>query len=168
MASLTRWTWVWVNSESWWWTGRPGMLQFMGSERVGHDWDWTELSWSFHFLHSLRGKNIISKALNKYWLKSVFCCLPAVLLFSCKVVFDSVTSWTIAHQASLFMQFSRQEYWSVLPFPLPGDLPDPGIKPTSSAFAGWFSTAEPPGNCYSIIRLKRCSFLIWFLKINFY
>jgi len=38
MASLTRWTWVSVNSGSWWWTGRPGVLQFMGSQRVGHDW----------------------------------------------------------------------------------------------------------------------------------
>ena len=38
MASLTWWTWVWVNSGSWWWTGRPGMLQFMGLQRVGHDW----------------------------------------------------------------------------------------------------------------------------------
>ena len=38
MASLTRWTWVWVNSRSWWWTGRPGVLRFMGSQRVGHDW----------------------------------------------------------------------------------------------------------------------------------
>ena len=38
MASLTPWTWFWVNSGSWWWTGRPGMLQFMGSQRVGHDW----------------------------------------------------------------------------------------------------------------------------------
>ena len=37
MASLTRWTWVWVNSGSWWWTGRPGMLQFRGSQRVGHN-----------------------------------------------------------------------------------------------------------------------------------
>ena len=37
MASLTRWTWVWVNSGSWWWTGRPGVLQFMESQRVGHD-----------------------------------------------------------------------------------------------------------------------------------
>ena len=47
MASLTQWTWVWVNSRSWWWTGRPGMLQSMGSQRVGHDWatklNWTEL-----------------------------------------------------------------------------------------------------------------------------
>ena len=44
MASLTRWTWVWVNCGSWWWTGRPGVLQFMGSQRVGHDWA-TELNW---------------------------------------------------------------------------------------------------------------------------
>ena len=39
------WTWVWVNSGSWWWTGRPGVLWFMGSQRVGHDWA-TELNWS--------------------------------------------------------------------------------------------------------------------------
>ena len=45
----TRWTWVWVNSGSWWWTGRPGMLQFTGLQRVGHDWatelNWTEMKW---------------------------------------------------------------------------------------------------------------------------
>ena len=46
MASLTEWTWVWVSSRSWWWTGRPGMLQFMGSQRVGHDWV-TELNWNW-------------------------------------------------------------------------------------------------------------------------
>ena len=45
VASLTRWTWVWVNSGSCWWTGRPGVLQFMGSERAGHDWV-TELNWT--------------------------------------------------------------------------------------------------------------------------
>ena len=44
-ASLTWWTWVWVNSGSWWWTGRPGMLRFMRSQRVGHDWA-TELNWT--------------------------------------------------------------------------------------------------------------------------
>ena len=44
MASWTRWTWVWVNSGSWWWTGRPGVLWFMGSQRVRHDWV-TELNW---------------------------------------------------------------------------------------------------------------------------
>ena len=43
MGSLTRWTWVWVNSGSWWWTGRPGVLWFMGLQRVGHNWA-TELN----------------------------------------------------------------------------------------------------------------------------
>ena len=46
MASLTQWTWVWVNSRSWWWTGRPGVLQSMGLQRVRHDWV-TELNWTY-------------------------------------------------------------------------------------------------------------------------
>ena len=46
MASPTQWTWVWVNSGSWWWTGRPGVLLFMGSQRVRHDWA-TELNWKW-------------------------------------------------------------------------------------------------------------------------
>ena len=45
MASLTQWMWVWVNSRSWWWTGRPGVLRFMGSQRVRHNWA-TELNWT--------------------------------------------------------------------------------------------------------------------------
>ena len=47
MASPTQWTWVWVNSGSWWWTRRPGVLQSMGSQRVRHNWA-TELNWGFH------------------------------------------------------------------------------------------------------------------------
>ena len=50
MSALTWWTWVWVDSRSWWWTGRPGVLRFMGSQRVRHDWatelNWTELNWT--------------------------------------------------------------------------------------------------------------------------
>ena len=45
MASPTQWTWVWVNSGSWWWTERPSVLQSMGSQRVGHDSNWSELNW---------------------------------------------------------------------------------------------------------------------------
>ena len=45
MASPTQWTWVWVNSVRWWWTGRPGVLWFVGSQRVGHDWV-TQLNWT--------------------------------------------------------------------------------------------------------------------------
>ena len=48
MASLTQWTWVWVNYGSWWWTGRPGVLQSMGSQRDRHDWE-TELKWCYLF-----------------------------------------------------------------------------------------------------------------------
>ena len=54
-----------------------------------------------------------------------------------------MTPWTVAHQAPLSMELSRQEYWSGLPFPIPGDLPDPGIEPTSPvspALAGGFFT----------------------------
>jgi len=56
-----------------------------------------------------------------------------------------VTPWAVAHQAPLSMGFSRQEYWSGLPFPTPGDLPDPEIEPMSPALASGFFIAEPPG-----------------------
>ena len=55
------------------------------------------------------------------------------------------TPWTVAHQAPPSMGFSRQEYWSGLPFPSPGDLPDPGIKPRSPALEADALTSEPPG-----------------------
>ena len=56
-----------------------------------------------------------------------------------------VTPWTIAYQAPPSIRFSRQEYWSGLPFPSPGDLPDPGIEPQSPAFQADALTSEPPG-----------------------
>ena len=56
---------------------------------------------------------------------------------ACSAVSNSfVTLWTVAHQSPLSMEFSRQEYWSGLPFPSPGDLPDPGIEPASPVVAG--------------------------------
>ena len=69
MASPTRWTWVWVNSGSWWWTGRPGVLQFMGLQRVGHDWA-TELNLTFH--HGTRWYQTDVKRVLRPW------CLPVV------------------------------------------------------------------------------------------
>ena len=53
--------------------------------------------------------------------------------------------YAVAHQAPPSMGFSRQEYWSELPFPFPGDLPNPGIEPVSPALAGGFFTIELPG-----------------------
>ena len=64
-------------------------------------------------------------------------------------VWPFATLWTVAHQTPLSMGFSRQEYWSGLPFPSPGDLPNPEMEPASPvspALAGGFFTAEPPGS----------------------
>ena len=59
-------------------------------------------------------------------------------------MYESATLWSVAYQASLFMRFFRQEYWSGLPFHSPGDLPNPGIDPTplTSALAGRFFTTS--------------------------
>ena len=75
--------------------------------------------------------NIVS---SDVWSKPYFVCvLSRVRLL--------VTPWTVARQAPLSMEFSRQEYWSGLPFPSSGDVPDPGIEPMSPRFF----TTEPPG-----------------------
>ena len=85
MASLTRWTWVSVNSGSWWWTGRPGVLRFMGSQRVGHDWA-TELNWTeqekdkqnfknlytFHININISYKRVTSTQFSKLFLCLLF------------------------------------------------------------------------------------------------
>ena len=55
MASLTQWTWVWAISGSWWWTGKPGMLESIGLQRVGHNWV-TELNWTMSRNWKLKGK----------------------------------------------------------------------------------------------------------------
>ena len=66
------------------------------------------------------------------------------------------TPWTVAYQAPLSMKFSRQEYWSGLPYPSPGDLPDPGIKPMFPALQADTLSSEPPGNPKKVfIAVKR-------------
>ena len=64
---------------------------------------------------------------------------------------DFATPWTVAGQAPLSMEFSRQEYWRGFPFPSPGDLPQPAVKPTSLVFpalAGGFFNTAPPGDTH--------------------
>ena len=74
---------------------------------------------------------------------------PAHLVYGAcsgaSVMSDSVNLWTIAHQAPQAIGFSKQEYWSQLPCPPPGDLPDPGIKPRSPALQADSLPPEPPG-----------------------
>ena len=82
MASQTRWTWVWVNSRSWWWTGRPGMLRFMGSQLVSHNWA-TELNWTgLSHLIRLSSREVQEEIFTSSWIlyKKASClrclCLP--------------------------------------------------------------------------------------------
>ena len=70
-------------------------------------------------------------------------------LLSC--VWLSATPWTIAHQALLSLDFSRQEYWSGKPFSTPGGLPNPGIEPVSPALVGGLFTTAPPGKPYPLL-----------------
>ena len=81
---------------------------------------------------------VVTGTVTKCYLESIF----AVQLLSC--VWRFVTPWTIAHQAPLSMGFPRQEHWSRLTFPSPGDLPDPGIKPKSPALQADSLLCEQP------------------------
>ena len=90
----------------------------------------------------------------------IVCVLSYVQLFA--------TPWTVAHQAPLFMGFSRQEYWSRLPFPSPGDLPDPRREPASPmspALAGGFFTTEPSGKPNLWHPIPLTGFLSWLSSV---
>jgi len=99
-----------------------------------------------------------------FWVKS----LSHVLLFA--------TLWTVAHQAPPSMGFSRQECWSGLPFPSPGDLPNPGIEPSSPALQADTLTSEPPGKmvwCYlftlftdDLYHILKVSFILCIAEIG--
>ena len=80
-------------------------------------------------------------------------CVYRMMLFSCKIGSDSFTTpQTIACQALLSIGFPRQEYLSGLQFPSPGDLPNPGIKPTSPPLVGGSFTTEPPGKPKHVLK----------------
>ena len=98
-----------------------------------------------NLLHIDFGTEISSKTCFKSDRDHVCVCMCCMCVLSCARLF--VKPQTLARQAPLSMGFSRQEYWSVLPFPPPGDLPDAGINPASLAspeLAGGFFTTEPP------------------------
>ena len=124
----------------------------MGSQRVGHDWaTFTHFTSNMIFIikYFRDIKNTIDKVCKIKWKNIYSICLACVHVFSCVQLF--VTPRTILYtvrQAPLSMGFSRQEYWSGLPFPTLGDLPDPGMKPVflvSPKLAGGLFTTESPG-----------------------
>ena len=126
--------------------GEPGLLPSMGWHRIGHDWS-----------------NLAAAATRMFWSilrASGTCFLAAVLKpFKCTLTVPTKGCYLISRtcprllqspglfslQAPLSMGFTRQEYWSKSPFPLPGNFPDPGIEPLSPALAGRFFTVQPPG-----------------------
>ena len=138
MVSLTQWTWVWASSRRWWRTGKPGVLQSTGSQKVRHDWvtEQQQLRTSFQakMIHSIHDKTGF-----RHTSPGFFPCYHIALLYlrrqvlvtllaftkylsewvkslSCVQLF--VTPWTVgAYHAPLSMGFSRQEYWSGLPLP---------------------------------------------------
>ena len=89
--------------------------------------------------------------------------LSEVKSLSCVQLF--ATPWTVAHQAPPSMGFSRQEYWSGLPFPSPGDLPDPGIELKSPSLQADALTSEPPGKPEGLIEMHRKNFINWTIGI---
>ena len=103
-------------------------------------------------LCSLLDYEFVSPQKNLYmnWFMHYTCVFVYTYVLCCIQLF--ATSWTVAHQAPLSMEFSRQEYWSGLPFPSPGDLPHPGIKSAcfvSPALTDRFITA-PPGKAHIV------------------
>ena len=112
-----------------------------------------------HFLDDMSGSACFSWSAYVSWPYRYHLYFLACVLLGClsflieyggglvvKLCLTFVIPWTVACQARLSIVFPRQEYRSELPFPSPGDLPDPGIEPMSPASAGGFFTTAPPGN----------------------
>ena len=102
MASPTQWTWVWVNSRSWWWTGRPGVLQFMGLQGVGHDWV-TDLNWTEILYNNLKKKKRLGNS--KYI--NIESCISSLLAF---IAFSYCQIWSEGKPEScryILLEFCR-------------------------------------------------------------
>ena len=158
----------WVDSGSWWWTGRPGMLWFMGSQRVGHDWV-TELNWTeftkvmTHTIH-WRQKSLFNKWCQGSWTvtnnNESRCChtwmdktgsngLNACMLFRFSHVWFFVTLWTVAHQGPLSMGIlqARILEWATMLFSRGSSRPRDWTHVSySSCIAGGSFITEPPQN----------------------
>ena len=125
LSSTLRREWAW---------GNPGLPEVTSSK-----WQsWRDLVSNLVFCHRCLTASPLEELEEKHVHKS--------LERKISVVPDFMTPWTVAHQAPLSMEFSRQEYWSELPFPSPGDLPNPGIEPGSLTLWADALLSEPPGN----------------------
>ena len=123
----------WILERKWWWLCER--VEGKADQRVERKTDKNEIKFLVFFILSIARER-------RGWYRA-----PLQLSeWSCSVVSDSLRPpWTVAYKAPLSMEFSRQEYWSGLPFPSPGDLPDPGIEPRSPTLQADALPSEPPG-----------------------
>ena len=130
-----------------------------GNKNINYNIYWKDVqtpictvAWFIIFIISRYRNNVNAHE----WMKTTLSLFPYMCVCVCLCartcvlchVWLFMTPWTAVHQAPLSMEFSRQEYWSGLPFPTPGDLSDPGIEPmspVSPVMADGFFTTEPPG-----------------------
>ena len=113
---------------------------------------WSPYSWSLVY-----GSDMVSGNFQRAELIDHTFCLESLCVYSFSCVWLFVTPWTIAHQAPLSMGFSRQEYWSALPLPLPRNLPNPGVKPESHAFPALAADSLPLSHLRSLTLKFRAS-----------
>ena len=143
MASPIQWTWVWADSGNSEGQGNLACCSPRGG-RVGHNW----VTEQHHY--------------------SVCVCV-CVCARPCSVMSDSLwPPWTVAHQVPLSIELSRKEHWSGLPFPSPGDLPDPGIEPASPvslALVAGFFTTEPTEKVLSAKYLLKYIYIFTYVYI---
>ena len=135
------------------WSEEPGRLQSTGSQTVRYDWATSRWKWSaalkfFHLFYVLCIKLILT--------------VTVLVTQSCPALCNSMNY--IPCQTPLSMEFSRQEYWSGLPFPSPGDLPDPGIKPRSPALQTDSLPSKPPRKPQKVIKLGDKNFQTTIIK----
>ena len=141
MASATQWTWVCVNSGSWWWTGRPGVLRSMGLQRVGHDWA-TELSWTDWCTKvEVGGKCSERKATNCGHCRGISELWPERWLHRWLRWWRICWQWRRPGFSSWAGRITQRKAWQPTPVFLPGEIPwteEPGrLQPLGSQRAGY-------------------------------
>ena len=140
MASPTQWTWVWVSSGSWWWTGKPGVLQSMGLQRVGHDWA-TELNW---YWISVSPNLMISVFIRRGNLN------PETHREEC--------TWWQRQRAGWYTSKSRNaKACQLLPKPEEKHEPNSPSQPSRRNQSGWHLDPRPAGS-RTIKRINLCCF----------
>ena len=129
MASLTQWTWVWVDSGSWWWTGRPGVLQFTGLQRVGHDWatelNWTDVRWIIipfstkkieDQRHEISKSEFLNLSMIDIWGQKILCHGSVLCIIGCLIASLAFTHWMLVATPPPSTTKNVSRYWQMSPW----------------------------------------------------